>query len=196
MKMMPLKYQNLRCLQVFSLICSLFFSMLVTPRVSGQTKLPTPTAHLNDNAGVITGPAKEQLENMLTNLQLRSGVNFTIVILKTTGGRDIFDVSVEIARDWGIGTKDSASKSLLLVVSVDEKVSFTQFSRRAQKDIPEGALGEMNQRMRRPMNEGRVTEALTEGLHQFVAELSGRLGFSIDGLDQPPLTQPSSAQAG
>jgi uncharacterized membrane protein YgcG/tetratricopeptide (TPR) repeat protein len=194
MKIMLLKRRGVKSLQIYSLISALLFSTLVTVRAQEQAKLPAPTSHLNDNAGVIAAADRQQLENILNNLQLRSGLNFTVLTLKTTGGRDIFDVSVEIARDWGLGTKESASKSLLLVISVNEKVSFAQFSRKAQKDIPEGALGEMNQRMRASMNAGRVTEALTEGLRPFIAELSGRMGFSTDGMDQAAPVQSAQTE--
>ena len=193
-KMMLLNRQTVKLILVLSVTSGLFFSTLVSPPAQGQSKLPAPTTHVNDNAGAIGEPAKQQLENVLGNLQVRSGINFTVVTVKTTGGRDIYDFSLELARDWDIGARTSASKSLLLVVSVEEKIFFTQFSKSVEKQLPEGALGEMGQRLRGRINSGRVAEALLEGIQQFVKALSGKLGFSTAGIDQPAAAQPSPAE--
>ena len=88
------------------------------PSVRAQGKLAAPATHVTDNAEVMGAAAKQQLENILANLQLRSGINFAVVTVKTTGGRDIYDFSYELAKDWDIGLRTSTNKSLLLVVAV------------------------------------------------------------------------------
>ena len=192
-KMMLLNRQSLRLILVLSVTSALFFSTLVTPPARGQSKLPRPTTHVNDNAGAISEPAKQQLENILGNLQARSGINFTVVTVKTTGGRDIYDFSHQLAGDWDIGARTSPSKSLLLVVSVEEKIFFTQFSKQVANQLPEGALGEVSQRLRGRISSGRIAEALLDGIRQFVTELGGKIGFSTDGIDQPPPPQTAAA---
>jgi tetratricopeptide (TPR) repeat protein len=193
--MMLLKRQSLKLIIVLSVTSVLIFSTLRTPYAQEQSKLPAPTTHVNDNAGVIGEPEKQQLENVLGNLQLRSGINFTVVTVKTTGGRDIYDFSHELAGEWDIGARTSPSKSLLLVVSVEEKLFFTQFSKQVANQLPDGVLGEMGQRLRGRINSGRVAEALIEGVQQFVTELSTKLGFSSQGMDQPVVAQASIPEA-
>src|SRR2546425_1369700 len=194
MKMIILNRQSLKLILALAVTSALFFSTLLTPHAQGQSKLPAPTSHVNDNADAISPPAKQQLENILTNLQIRSEINFTVVTVKTTGGRDIYDYSLELARDWNIGSRTSTSKSLLLVVSDEEKIFFTQFSKLVAKLLPEGSRGEMSQRLRRRINSGRVAEALLEGIQQFITELGAKAGFSTDGMDQPAPAQPAIAE--
>ena len=117
-RMTLLNRQNLKSILVFSLISSLFLSALMIPSVRAQGKLAAPATHVTDNAEVMGAAAKQQLENILANLQLRSGINFAVVTVKTTGGRDIYDFSYELAKDWDIGLRTSTNKSLLLVVAV------------------------------------------------------------------------------
>ena len=192
--MIILNRQSLKLILVLAVTSALFFSTLVTSQAQGQAKLPAPTGHVNDNAEAISAPAKQQLENVLTNLQIRSEINFTVVTVKTTGGRDIYDFSLELARDWDIGSRTSKSKSLLLVVSVEEKSLFTQFSKPVAKQLPEGALGEMSQRLRGKINSGRVAEGLLEGIQQFITVLGAKVGFSTEGMDQQAAAQPSTAE--
>ncbi|MCU1267036.1 MAG: domain protein TonB system component [Acidobacteria bacterium] len=183
---MLLNRQNLKLFLVLPITCCLFFSSLVAPSVRGQGKLAVPTTHVSDSAEAIGDQAKRQLENILANLELRSGINLTVVTVKSTEGRDIYDYSYDLAKAWNIGLRSSANKSLLLVISVDDKLSLTQPSKGVVKQLPEGTLGELSQRLRGPLNSGKVAAGLLEGIQQFVVELGGRLGFSTEGMDQAP----------
>ena len=107
--------------------------------------------------------------------------------MESTGGKDIFDFSRLLAQEWNVGARTTAKKSLLLVLSVNEKSSFTQFSRSVQKDLPEGVLGEMGQLMRGLVAAGRFSEGLNAGVQHFVLELGEKLAFKTDDFDKAPL---------
>ncbi len=169
----------------FVLVFALIFSAVVAPPVYAQDKLPKPTAHVNDTASVLDDTAKEQLENLLVNFQKRSGINFTIVTVRTTGGRDIFDFSRDLARDWDIRYRTSPGTSLLLVLSAEDKTFMTQFNKGVQPTISDGALGTMNDHMRGPINAGKVSAALLTGVRELVNGLADRQGMSRAALDQP-----------
>ena len=186
-----LKRQTLKLVLILSVTFALFFSVSVSPFAQIQSKLPAPASHVNDFAGVVDGSTKQRLENVLANLQQRTGINLTVATVQTTGGQDVFDFSRELARDWDIGLRASTDKSLLLVVSVDDKTFFTQLTKRAQSDLPEGALGEMNQRMRPFVSERNVSRALLTGVEKLVGDLAGKLGFSTEDMDQPAAGQPA-----
>ncbi len=149
-----------------------------------SSQLPTPTAHINDFAGVVDAKTKTQLEAILVNLKERSKIEFYIATVDTTDGQDIFDYSNKLASDWNIGARNSASKSLLLVVSVASKTSFTRFSRSIQNQLPDGVLGEMTQRMREPLSGGRFGEALDQGVRLFAGSIAQKLGFTLEDLEK------------
>src|ERR1700682_5054381 len=144
--------QSFKLIIVLSLTFTLLISTIVSPPVYAQSTLPAPTTHVSDTAAVVAEPAKQQLENILANLQQRSGVNFVVLTVQTTGGVEIFDYSNRVARGWDIASRTSAGKSLLLVVAVEEKTSIILFSRPVQKDLPEGALADTNEQMRGPVS--------------------------------------------
>ena len=82
-----------------------------------------------------------------------------------------------------MGSRGSSGKTLLLVVSVDEKTVFTQLSRSVQGELPEGILGELNQRVRGPIDSGHISQGLTDWVDHFIAAIGKRLGFSLQDID-------------
>ena len=142
--------------------------------------------HVTDNAEAIGATTKQQLENILTNLQLRSGINFGVVTFKNTGGRDIYDFSFELAKGLDIGLRTSSNKSLLLVIATDDRLSMTQISKGINKQLPEGSIADLGSRVTRSLNNGNLDSGLLSAVQQFASELGGKLGFNTDGMDQEP----------
>jgi len=148
---------------------------------------------VNDFAGVVDEKTKQQLENILVNLKLKTGIEFDIATVGSTAGQDIADFSLQLAKDWNIGAYTTAKKSLLLVLAVNEKSSFTRISRSVQRDLPDGVLGEMGQRMRPLFEAGQFNEGLSTGIEHFVTSLAQKLAFSTDDFDKaPPATATTS----
>ncbi len=163
-----------------------FAHMNVNPHAQTRQHLPAQTGYVNDFAGVVDEATRQRLEVILQKLKLRSGIEFDLVAVQTTGGQDIFDFSRQVAADWNVGAR-SSKKSLLLVLSIDEKAVFTQFSRSVQGELPEGILGELSQRMRGSINSGKFSEGLSDGVEQFVNALAKKAGFALQDIDQTPV---------
>jgi tetratricopeptide (TPR) repeat protein len=148
-----------------------------------STKLPAPTSHINDLAGVIDSETKARLETLLQRLQEKSKFELYVATVDTTGSQEISAFSNQLARDWNIGTQTTRSKSLLLVVSTASKTSFARFSRAAQLALPDGVLGEMTYRMQTPLGEGRFAEAVNSGVNVFANAVAEKVGFKVSDLE-------------
>ena len=178
--------------------CSATFVLALGVNQRAQTKqqLAAPTSHVSDFAGVVNEQTRQQLENILANLKLKTGIEFDIATVQSTGAEDISEFSLQLAKDWNVGARTSAKKSLLLVLAVDQKTSFTRFSRSVQNDLPEGVLGEMGQRMRALVDDAQFSEGLKAGVQHFVTSLGQKLAFSIDDFDKaPPAASATSSPA-
>ena len=97
-------------------------------RPKSPIPLPEPFTPIVDNANVIEPETKKRLEAIYTNLKQRANIEFAVVTVPTTGDRDIFEYSLDIARGWGIGSKEGEKNGLLLVVAVNDRKYFTQVS--------------------------------------------------------------------
>ncbi|MFN2531648.1 MAG: TPM domain-containing protein [Pyrinomonadaceae bacterium] len=157
----------------------------VTQHALAQSQLPDPSTRVSDFAGVLDAGAREQFESTLANLKQRSKIDLYVVTVQDTGEVELFEFSQKLARDWNIGWRSSPGKSLLLVISVAAKNSFTQFNRRVQNDLPDGMLGDVSQRMRGLLSSGQFAKAVDGAIHQFATALSQKIGFSLDEIDKP-----------
>jgi len=176
-------YQNTKLKFSLLVVCSLICFTHTTLFAQSNTQFPAPTGHINDFAGVVDSQTKTRLESLLLNLKDKTKIDFYVATVDSTSGREMFDFSRQLSSAWDIGTKNNPNKSLLLVVSVASKDSFTQFSRKTQPDLPEGILGDMSQRMRSPLTEGRFSEAVDEGVQFFVTAIAQKLGLTAQLLE-------------
>ncbi len=179
-----------------SLSASLVFLFGINQFAQTKSQVPRPTGRVNDFAGVVDENTRVRLENVLENVKQKTGIEFDIATVSSTGGQDIFDFSQQLALDWGVGARASRKKSLLLVLAVNEKTAFTQFSKSVQKELPEGVLGEMGQRMRSLVNEGQFSEGLNAGVEHFVASMAQKLGINAEDFDRAsPMVVAANASA-
>jgi len=160
----------------------LFLLISANPFAQSQ-KLPAPSSHVSDFAGVIDADTKTRLENLLQGVKDKSKIDLYVAVVDSTGAQEISAFSQQLARDWNIGAKASRDKTLLLVVSAASKSSFTQFTRAVQADLPDGVLGEMSYRMSRPLSDGRIAEAVDSGVHVFANALAEKIGFKVSDIE-------------
>jgi tetratricopeptide (TPR) repeat protein/uncharacterized membrane protein YgcG len=170
------------------------FPLIGVNALAQSNQLPAPAIHLIDLAGVVDTHTKSRIETILQRLKERTNIELYVATVDTTGAQQLSSFSEQLARDWNIGAKNSRTKSLLLVVSVASKSSFTQFSRVAQRELPEGVLGEMTYRMQGPLSEGRFAEAIDNGVRVFANALAQKVGFSAAELEAAPVAVNSPEQ--
>src|SRR5215216_728613 len=163
------------------------FLLLNANPFAQSNKLPAPSTHVSDFAGVMDAETKTRLESLLQGVKEKSKIDLYVSIVDSTGAQEIAAFSQQLARDWNIGAKTTRGKSMLLVVSAASKSSFTQFTRAAQADLPDGVLGEMSYRMSGPLNDGRLAEAVDSGVHAFASAVAEKIGFNVSELETSAL---------
>src|SRR5437660_81141 len=173
------------------LILTAVFVLLLIGRSSAnaqtvQSPLPKPTGYVNDYAGVIDSATKEQLETTLRNLDRQQQIQFAVVTIDTTGGQDIFDYSLAVARGWGIGSKDTTKPSLLLLVAIKDRKYFTQVSRHLEGDLPDGLVGQIQrERLVPAFKAGDYGKGLADTIDTYITTVASKNGFSTDKIFAP-----------
>ncbi len=183
---MPLLTSNARARFVAALV-AIFCLLSLAANMRGQeqqTQLPARNGYVNDSAGVFDPAIKERLEAILKNFKERSDIEFVIATVKTIGSEDVYEYSLRLAKAWDVGVRNSPHKSMLLVVAEDQAKFFTQFSRTAQEDLPEGSVGELIVRMRPKLQKSDFNGGVFDGVKSFVSLLGERKNFKFDESDQ------------
>lgn len=147
--------------------------------------LPVPFTPIVDNANVIDSETQLRLEQIYRDLKQRGNIEFAVVTVDTTGNRDIFDYSLAIARDWGIGPADGDKASFLLVVAIQDRKYFTQVSRHIEGDLPDGLVGRIQrERLVPAFRRGDYNKGIFDTVQAYVATLGAKRGFNVEGVGQ------------
>src|SRR5436853_7138758 len=146
-----------------------------------QSPLPKPTGYVNDYAAVIDSATKDRMEITLGNLDREQQIQFAVVTVNTTGGQDIFDYSLAVARGWGIGSKDTSKPSLLLLVAIKDRKYFTQVSRHLEGDLPDGLVGQIQrEQLVAAFRAAPYGKGYSVTVNTYIATVAAKNGFSTD----------------
>src|SRR2546426_3804097 len=151
-----------------------------------QSPLPKPTGYVNDYAAVIDSATKDRMEITLGNLDREQQIQFAVATVNTTGGQDIFDYSLAVARGWGIGSKDTSKPSLLLLVAIKDRKYFTQVSRHLEGDLPDGLVGQIQREQLVPaFRAAQYGKGLSNTVNAYISIVAAKRGFSTDKIFAP-----------
>src|SRR5207249_8059897 len=107
--------------------------------------------------------------------------------------QDLYDLSIDLANEWKIGSQASEQKSLLLLIATDKTNFYALSSGGAARDLPYGLVGVMGRRMRPKFQEGNYSLGLETGLQLFVDILGERSNFTFAALARPRLASSQRA---
>ena len=174
---------------VWAILGVILFTAALACAQTTQSPLPPPTGYVNDYVGAIERGTKSELETTLTNLDRQQGIQFAVVVVETTGGQDIFDYSRDVARGWGLGSKDTNKASLLLLVAIKDRKYFTQVSRHLEGDIPDGLAGQIQREKLVPaFRASDYSGGIRETMYEFIRTVARKQGFSTDKIFSPGTT--------
>jgi uncharacterized protein len=179
-------------LRIISVSSCLFFACLIllaATRISfaqtGQSPipLPSPFTPVVDYAHVIDSETRNKLESIYVNLKQRADIEFAVVTVDTTGGRDIFEYSLDVYRGWGIGSK--TNDGFLLLVAVKDRKYYMQVGYHLEGDLNDGLVGEIQRKYLVPQfKKGNYSQGIYDTVQACVATLAEKRGFTIEGIDQ------------
>lgn len=180
---MKVRFLNYRAITFGVLLSLLWVAFGANPRAGAQgQRIPKRAGHINDFAAVIEGSAKQRLEKVLENLQQKSGIDFVVTTVKTSGNEDLYDYSVRVASSWNVGPA-SREDSVLLVVASDSANFLTHVSSSARAKISDSVIGETGKSLREQIGSSGYTSALVAGVKTFVDQLGAKDNFSFATLD-------------
>ena len=168
--------------RIFVIVAAHFILLLagLVPALA-QSPLPPPTGYVNDYAGVVDSASKARMETTLGNLDRQQQIQMSVVVVETTGGREIFDYSLAVARGWGIGAKDAKKPSLLLLAAIKDRTGFTQVSRHLEGDLPDGLVGQIQRENIVPaFRAGEYGRGLEDTINAYIGIIAEKNGFSTD----------------
>jgi uncharacterized protein len=137
--------------------------------------LPPPTGHVNDYVGVFDSGTMTRLETRLRNYRESSGIEIAVAVVSTTGGRDIYDYSLAVARGWGIGASGDYDPAALLLVAIEDRKYFTQISRDLEGELTDGLAGSLQRQYLVPeFRKGNYAKGIEDTITAYIETIDRR----------------------
>lgn len=166
--------------------------LLASTPILGQVTLPDkPRHYVEDLANVIDASHEQQLNGILQELEQKSGVQYIILTLKTTGGVEIAQFSVNLAYNkWRLGQADKDNGMLFVLATVDRKYWFTP-GYGLEGYLTDNHLGRLGREILRPrLQRNQHSAGIYEVNLQIVREIAAHEGITLTGMPNLPTSQP------
>ncbi len=162
---------------IFVITASLALFAQTKPFSINESPLPAPTGMVNDYANIIEDGTQAQIEQKLRDFKAKTNpsVEISVVTVKTTGDRPIFDYSLAVARGWKIGSKDDDNPSALLIVAVDDRKYFTQISKDLEDELTDGISGQLQRQYLVPaFKQANYTKGINDTVDAYIKTIEER----------------------
>jgi uncharacterized protein len=180
-----LKSCALFILAIFFLVVALSIPAGAQTKYQSPVPAPVPFTPIVDDAKVLDTSTQQRLGAIYLNLKDRANIEFAVLTVNTTGGQDIFDYSLAVARGWNIGPGNAKGNGFLLVVAIQDRKYFTQVGDHLEGDLPDGLVGQIDREKLVPaFKQGNYSKGIFDTVEAYVATLAEKRGFTVEGIDQ------------
>lgn len=148
------------------LLLSVFFTCKVNALVN-----PTEKFYINDYANIISPETEEYIYEKSVKLNEIDGTQIVVVTVKNLEGRSIEDYSLELARKFGIGSKEK-NNGLLLLLALEEREFRVEVGTGLEGILPDGKTGRFQDQYIIPyLKENNFDEGIKNGYNAFYNEI-------------------------
>lgn len=103
-------------------LLAFLWSLTVAVCASAALTVPALKGRVNDNAGMLSFSARQQLESLLAELEGSDSTQIAVLTLASLEGENLEEFSLKVAESWKIGQKGKDNGALLLIVKNDRKL--------------------------------------------------------------------------
>ena len=148
---------------------------------TAKSLLPRPTGFVNDYQNVFSVEDKQRLESLLTELKNKADIEFDVVTIETTGSQPIFDYSLALAREWGVGSRDNyKGGGLLLLLAIKDRKWRLQVSRGLETDLPDNVCKQLGDESEPLYRQGNYAAGITKYAKALISRLENKRGFQLN----------------
>jgi len=174
----PVKFFNALFLLLFLLLP---MSAAAGPQIPAQAP-----GYVVDLAGVLDSGRKEQLSNLLKELDRKTTAQMVILTVKSLEGQDINSFSLQTAEQWKVGRKGKDNGLLFVVAMQDRKYRF-EVGYGLESILPDSLVGSIGRKILVPyFKQGKYADGITAATGAVVKVIGDSHGVTISGMDKLP----------
>jgi uncharacterized protein len=175
--------------------------LLSVPAATGyaQADLPMPTHYVEDYANVINDSDEHSLNGILQELNQKTGVQYIILTVLSTGGLPIEQFSIELAEKWKLGQKGKDNGMLFVLAKNDRRWRF-EVGYGLEGFVTDQYCGRVGRNVLVPyLKKGDYSRGIYEANLQIIQRIASEAGVSLTGMPKvvpPPARAPRGRRTG
>ena len=171
--------------RILSLLLLLFILGSHLTVFAADIPRPTQDFYVNDFAGVLSEATKSHILQAGEQLQAQTTAQVVVVTMNSIGQEDIFNFSLALARDWGIGDADR-NNGCLIFLSMADRQSYVQVGYGLEGRLTDSKTGRLQDDYLIPyMKEGDYSAGIQNLFDAIVQEVYTEYAFESPGNIQP-----------
>ena len=168
------------------LLHRLILSLALLPALSavgfGQADLPSPRQHVEDHANVINDSDERSLNGVLKELEQKTGAQYIVLTVLSTGGLPIEQFSIELAERWKLGQKGKDNGMLFVLAKNDRKWRF-EVGYGLEGFVTDQYCGRIGRNVLVPyLRKGDYSRGIYQANLQIIQRIATEAGVSLTGM--------------
>ena len=164
------------------LLVILLLMSAVIPAVTAKASLPMPTHYVEDRAGVINASHERSLNGILQELEQKTGAQYIVLTVLTTGGLPIEQFALAHAEKWKLGQKGKDNGMLFVLAKNDRKWHF-EVGYGLEGFVTDQYCGRIGREVLVPfLKQGNYSEGIYRANLTIVQKIAKESGVALTGM--------------
>ena len=174
------------------LISVLLPALAIAATGYAQAVLPMPRHYVEDYANVIDASDERSLNGILQELEQKTGAQYIILTVLTTGGLPIEQYALEHAEKWKLGQKGKDNGMLFVLAKDDRKWRF-EVGYGLEGFITDQYCGRVGREVLVPyLKEGNYSQGIHRANLTIVQKIASEAGVALTGM--PKIAPPAGSR--
>ena len=141
-----------------------------------------PKQYVADYANVISAEHERSLNGILQELEQKSGAQYIVLTVQTTGGLPIDMYAIELAENWKLGQKGKDNGMLFVIAVADRKYRF-EVGYGLEGFVTDQYCGRMGREVLAPyLKKGDYSRGVYEANLHVVKKIADNYGLALTGM--------------
>jgi len=168
------------------MLLALMLSPAATLASAARPDLPRPQFYVEDRAQVVNAEHERALNGLLQELEQKTGVQYIILTIDSTGGLPIEQFSIELLDKWQLGQADKDNGFLFTLALKDRAYRF-ETGYGLEGVITDQVAGRIGREVLEPLlKSGDISRGIYEANLRIIQRIAEDAGVTLTGMPALP----------
>jgi len=171
-------------MKLLKMLAGVLLGTMLAADVAWEEKvatMPAPVGYVDDYAGVISAPAKTELEGLCREVHDKTKAQVFLVTVKTLDGEAVETFANELFAKWKIGEKKT-DRGILLLLAIQDHKRWIEVGYGFEGILNDAKVGDIGREMVPALKASNYDEAARIGVRDVSRTIATDAGVTLAGL--------------